>query len=297
MFYIGIDGGGTKCSAIIQNEAGEILGSGRGGPANPVQGYERTLYSILDATAKASAEAGLSEDNYSSYIAGVGLAGINHDSIRQKIQTWEHPFGQMFLTTDLEIASIGAHQGKGGAVIIVGTGSSGYCDIENDRLILGGHGFPIGDKASGAWIGLKAIEYTLLALDGFIEETLLTDRVCEYYAVDSSLALSEVILGSVLKRYAEIASLTYKAADHGDIYARSIIDEGIKYVSQMANKLLEHNPSRISMIGGLSNMVLDRLEPSLAEKFDEPLFSPEMGAILYARQCLKDMPDSIAMNL
>ncbi len=51
----------------------------------------------------------------------------------------------------------------------------------------------------------------------------------------------------------------------------------------MANKLLEYNPWRLSMIGGLSKFVIARLPYSLADTFVEPLEAPEVGAILYAK--------------
>ena len=56
-------------------------------------------------------------------VAGLGLAGVNLPGLYQKINEWHHPFKEMFLTTDLHTACIGAHKGADGAVIITGTGS------------------------------------------------------------------------------------------------------------------------------------------------------------------------------
>ena len=283
MYYLGIDGGGTKCHAVIQNEAGETLGRGRGGPANPVHGYEQAIQSITDASTQAAEESGLSQDDFSSIVAGIGLAGVNLHGIMQKMESWQHRFAELHLTTDLEIASIGAHESNNGAVIVVGTGSCGYCMNEDNKVILGGYGFPIGDHASGAWMGLKAIEHTLLALDGFIEIDQLTRAVCNHFDATAAINLSEAILGSGSKRYGEIAPLIFMLANQNEPKALAIVNEGLAYISKLASKLLAHNPDRLSIIGGLSHLYMERLEGSLAEKFSPPLHSPEIGALLYGK--------------
>lgn len=53
---------------------------------------------------------------------------------------------------------MGAHTRDEGAVMIAGTGSCGYSFVNGKATILGAHGFPFGDKCSGAWIGLEAVK-------------------------------------------------------------------------------------------------------------------------------------------
>ncbi len=77
MLYLGIDGGGTKCRAIIENESGEIIGKGIGGPVNPQYGLSTTFKSILEATDQAAKECGITEKDYEQDIVGIGLAGVN----------------------------------------------------------------------------------------------------------------------------------------------------------------------------------------------------------------------------
>ena len=57
--FIGIDGGGTKCRATIYSVKQGVLGTGLGGPANPLHGLERTLESIMVSTQLALRDAGL----------------------------------------------------------------------------------------------------------------------------------------------------------------------------------------------------------------------------------------------
>ncbi len=282
--FIGIDGGGSKCRAIISNVKGEIIGRGMGGPANPFYGVQRALNSILDASQNAIENAGLESDTIANIVAGIGLAGVNLPVLYESLQEWKHPFSHLYLTTDMDIANIGAHDGKEGAVIIVGTGSCGFVNSAGKKTMYGGYGFPIGDKASGAWIGLKAIEHTLLVLDGFEKECLLANKVCEFFSVASGLELSEKLVGRVSRQYAKIASLVFDCADADDIKANQIIEEGLEYISLLSHKLLETKTSRLCMIGGLSKYLLPRLDSKVANNFVEAKEQPEVGALHFAIQ-------------
>ena len=82
-----------------------------------------------------------------------------------------------------------------------------------------------------------------------------------------------------------MADLVFKAAEEEqDNQAQLLVNECIDYVTKMANKLLEFKPPRISMIGGISNLILSRLDEELALKFERPLQTPEIGALIFAKQ-------------
>lgn len=283
-FFLGIDGGGSKCKAVVANQQGEVLGSGIGGPANPIQGYQKTIDSILNATEKALADAGLSDVKYHNLIAGVGLAGVNLPQPFQLMSQWQHPFSAFYLTTDLEIANIGAHDGSDGAVIIVGTGSCGFSSIAGRKISFGGHGFPMGDVGSGAWIGLEAVKHTLLVLDGFLPQSQLAQTICQQFSVDSGLALSEKLAGRSSHQFARIASLVFACADEEDKVAKLIVAQAIEYISQMLNLILQNSPQKISMIGGLAKFVLPRLSEGQQQLFSIPANQPEIGALTFAQR-------------
>ena len=288
ILFIGIDGGGSKCRAIISNLDGKIIGRGIGGPANPFYGMQRALNSIVEASQNAIKDAGLTNEELNNIIAGVGLAGVNLPTLYQNLQQWRHPFARLYLTTDMDIANIGAHDGQEGAVIIVGTGSCGFINSSGTKTILGGYGFPIGDKASGAWMGLKAIEHTLLVLDGFYLDSLLALKVCEFFSASNGLALSEKLVGRTSRQYAKIASLVFECADNGDNKAIDIVNEGLEYISKLTGKLLEEKSIRLCMIGGLAKYLLPRLDAKLANRFVEAIEPPEVGALYFAIQNWKD---------
>ena len=280
--YVGIDGGGSKCKAIIS--CGEqILGTGVAGPANPFHGFDQSIDSIVAATNKALIDAQLPAQMSQELVAGVGLAGVNLPHLFKRVNDWQHPFKAMHLTTDLHIACLGAHKGKPGAVIITGTGSCGYSNSGDEPLVVGAHGFPHGDKGSGAWLGFNAVEQVLLAMDGLAPQTQLIASVSEALGCKSDLELVTAVSGKKSSYFAKLAIQVFDAADAGDEVALNIVKEGAAYISDLACKLIETNPGRLSMIGGLSPRLMPWLDKSVARFISAPLFEPEMGAVFFAQ--------------
>ena len=173
--YMGIDGGGSKCKACIVDVNNKVLGTGIAGPANAFIDQQQSIHSIINSAKLALVDANLAESDITRLTAGIGLAGVNLPSIYEEMSKWKHPFAKMFLTTDLHIACLGAHQGKDGAIIISGTGSCGYSFVDGKQVIIGGHGFPHGDKGSGAWLGLKGVKTVLLSLEGM---AIKSTKIC-----------------------------------------------------------------------------------------------------------------------
>jgi len=283
-YFLGIDGGGSKCKAIIVDANKQILGTGLSGPANPLHGFEQAIHSIQDSAELALKEANLTGIELTDLVAGVGLAGVNLPALFEQISNWQHPFKKMFLATDLLIACLGAHQGKDGAVMITGTGSCGFSYIDGHPFIVGAHGFPHGDKGSGAWFGLQAAKQVLLSLDGLIAPSIMNERLLTLLNVTDGLAVVEVIAGKPAAFYAKMANLVFDAAEDGDQLAKSIVAEGAEYINGVARQLWSKKPPRMSLIGGLTPRLKPWLSKDIQDKLAEPLSTPEMGAVLFAQQ-------------
>lgn len=284
LLFLGIDGGGSKCKAIVMNEHNEILGMGLSGPANPLHGFGQATHSIIESAKLALDNAGLAHIQLNEVIAGVGLAGVNMPILFDQVTAWQHPFKRMHLTTDLLIACLGAHQGGDGAVIISGTGSCGFACVNEQQTSVGGHGFPQGDKGSGAWFGLQAVEQVLLALDRLLPSTLMTAALLKKLKCRDAIDLVAAVANQNATFYAQLASLVFDAAALGDKVALAIVANGADYINAMAETLLQKNPPRISMMGGLTPSLIPWLADTLQSRLSEPLNEPEVGAVLYAKQ-------------
>ncbi|MCB2381858.1 ATPase [Shewanella sp. SR1] len=282
--FIGVDGGGSKCRATIYCADGTVLGTGVAGRANPLHGLIQTFESIEASTRLALLDAGMNESGSHLLVAGLGLAGVNVPRLYQDVINWQHPFAAMYVTTDLHTACIGAHRGADGAVIITGTGSCGYAHVGDTSLSIGGYGFALGDKGSGAWLGLKAAEHVLLALDGFVVPTRLTDMLLSYFNVTDALGIVENLAGKSSSCYAALARSVLDCANEGDAVATAIVQEGADYISDMARKLFSLNPVRFSMIGGLAEPLQAWLGADVVAKISETLAPPELGAMYFAQQ-------------
>ena len=282
--FIGIDGGGSKCRATIFCPQRGVLGTGVAGRANPLHGLEQTFESILASTQLAITDAKLNTDDVSTLVAGLGLAGVNVPRLFEQVSQWQHPFAKMYLTTDLHTACIGAHEGNDGAVIITGTGSCGYAHVGAQSLLIGGHGFALGDKGSGAWLGQQAAEHVLLNLDGFAEDTGLTQAILSHFNVTDAMGIVENLAGQSSSTYAKLARIVLQQAESGDAVAILIVRQGALYISDMARKLFAIHPTRFSMIGGLAEPLCSWLDDDVSARVELAISPPEIGAILFAQQ-------------
>lgn len=284
--FIGIDGGGTKCRASIMTEDLQVLGTGVGGPANPFQGVQQAKDSIRTAAELALIDAGLPISAMGELIAGAGLAGVNVPSLFDVMSAWDHPFKEMHLTTDLHIACLGAHNSDEGAVMICGTGSCGYSFVNNQPLFIGGHGFPIGDKGSGAWMGLEAIQAVLLASDDLGPLTIMSESIGDFLQAKGMMIVDKMF-GARQGDYAKFAIFVVDAADEGDAVAINIVKDGAAYMSGVARKLWATSPGRMSIIGGLAPRLIPWMDKDMADNLSPVLYQPEFGAVYFAKQALK----------
>jgi glucosamine kinase len=166
LLLLGVDGGGTGCRARLTDTAGTLLGSGAAGPANIRLGLETAFSAVRDAARQCLAEAGRSSDD-APIIACLALAGASEPAEAAAAQSYpNHPFQRMLITTDAHAACVGAHGGRDGGVVIVGTGSIGWAILGGRHYRVGGWGFPVSDEGSGAWLGCAALRRALAALDG-----------------------------------------------------------------------------------------------------------------------------------
>ena len=281
-YFLGIDGGGSKCRASLCAEDGSIVGRGVSGSANPFQNIGRTIESVTASVAAALEDAGLDESYLEYTHAGVGLAGVNLPAFYRKIAGWPHGFASMHLTTDLEVACYGAHRGPDGAVMVAGTGSGAFVSVDGRQRIYGAHGFTLGDTASGAWLGHQAVRAVLLAEDGVGPATSLSEAFEEIIG-GRGVYIIERMTTSAPRDFATLAPAVFEAADNHDAVAAGIVGEGAAYLDRVAERLWEFEPPRVSLLGGLRERYVDYLSRATIERLSPPAEQPDVGALLYVR--------------
>src|SRR3954452_4212945 len=90
--YIGVDGGGSRCHARIEDENGRVLGEGASGPATTRLGVDKAWRSIMRACEAAAEQAGPSAANLAVMHAGIGIAGLGRRGAKQALTEIAHPF-------------------------------------------------------------------------------------------------------------------------------------------------------------------------------------------------------------
>ena len=257
---IGVDGGGSHCRAWLFNAAGQVLGQGHSGPANPVGGFDSSVAAIVAAATIAIQDAALPSTLLGQLPLAAGLAGLHLPQFYQQFQAWQHPFASLHLTTDLQIAAYGVHQQHDGAVYILGTGFSALATVGERQLALGGYGFPINCHASGSWFGLEAVKAVLLARDGLAPATMLSTLLDEQL---SSADLANQFLGQGPAVYARLAPLVFQAALAADAVALRIRAEAVCFAEQVVRRLLAFGAPSVGFVGGVAEQLFPLMDPAL----------------------------------
>ena len=281
--YLGIDGGGTKCKARLEDAQGNLLAEAIAGPANAARNLTGSVKAVLEASEKAIAKANIKGLTLNQIHAGIGLAGINIPQVKQAFLKQFLPFASWHITTDLHIACLGAHLGQDGAIVIVGTGSSGVAIHNDQQFEIGGHGFVVGDKGSGAWLGKMAISHCLETLDGITPNNLLSKQVINLLDCDSAYDLVNLTLEAKPVLFASVAPLIFQLAANQQEDALLLVNQAATYINKICHRLLSGNLHRLSLIGGITQPLTPYLDSQLQAIIRPAQATPEQGAILYSK--------------
>ena len=171
-YYLGIDGGGTKTTCAVGDEA-RLLASASAGPSNIVRvGEAQARESLKQAVHQACAICGITPEQVArTCVGGSGAARRELAAIVRGILAEILPT-PVDVVGDMEIALEAAFGDDPGVIVIAGTGSIAYGrDKTGKTLRAGGWGFEIGDEGSAHWIGRCAVSAVLRARDRIGEET------------------------------------------------------------------------------------------------------------------------------
>jgi glucosamine kinase len=281
--YIGIDGGGTSCRARIEDAEGNVLGQGTAGPATTRIGVDRSMQAVRTASEAAAMDAGLMPTALGHLIAGVGLAGIDRKGAREALMSVTHPFQDLVFASDASVACLGAHRGRDGGIVVLGTGSIGFATVRGRELRIGGYGFPISDEGSGADLGLQAVRLALRAQDGRINPTPFLLEVIGKLGSDP-VALVAWAEQATATEYASLAPVALAYAEAGDPFAEQIVAEGARQADMLIRSLAEFGAPRISLLGGLASRMVQWLSPEVAHFLSPPEADAVAGALFLARR-------------
>jgi glucosamine kinase len=215
--------------------------------------------------------------------AGVGLAGIDRKGAREALLNSPHPFQAVVYASDANVACLGAHSGRDGGIVVLGTGSVGFARVKGRELRIGGYGFPISDEGSGADLGLQAVRLALRAHDGRVKPTPFLLEVIGRLGPDpfSLVAWAE---HATATEYASLVPIALSYAEAGDTSAKKIVAEGARHAGVLIRSLVEFGAPRISLVGGLAPRLVQWLSTDLLHFLSPPEGDAVTGALLLARR-------------
>ncbi|MGD0038039.1 MAG: BadF/BadG/BcrA/BcrD ATPase family protein [Bacteroidota bacterium] len=311
LYVIGIEGGGTKTTAVLCALDGIILSEAQGGPSNfHIVGIEKTASTILDLIQTCCHSVGCSVSQIGAVVAGLAGAGrvLDQQRIMERLmeiaRTKNFNLEKVSIESDARIALEGAFSGKPGVVVISGTGSIVFGKDERDKIYrAGGWGRLIGDEGSGYAIGREAFRAVAKLLDGYGEKTKLAKLFNEKFGLGTQDAIINAVYGEKYNP-ASVVPAVMEAALKGDSVAKKILVlacsdlvEVINAVLKKMNKGRKGVPKRpLAFVGSLlmnDNFYSRKIRSAI--KRELPLVvirnaesSPVVGAALMAIRLLNE---------
>ena len=258
---LGVDGGGTQCRARLSTTIGVKLGEAAAGPANIRFGLERSFSAIRRAATECLLQAGLSTRDFERITACLALAGASEPSHLAAAQNFPHPFGKAIVTTDAHAACVGAHSGRDGGIIVIGTGSIGWAERQGLHYRVGGWGWPISDEGSGAWLGHEALRRVLWAYDGRIEWSPLLKSIFQRFDSDPH-AILQWTMGASPRDLGSLARMVVDSVSENDRVALELMRLAATHIDSLAHRLIVVGTEQLSLVGGLAPHIERWLAPA-----------------------------------
>lgn len=259
-YFLGVDGGGSKTSAIVVDEQLQSLGGSVSGPSNHLRvGIDEAARNVENAirSAIASSPIGLDEVEYTY----CGIAGSDHPTHRQRViesLRYLFPRSNFTVDSDARIALTGAIGFGPGIVVIAGTGSVAFGRNEAlEEARTGGWGPTLGDEGSGYSIARRGLSSVVRAHDGRGPATRITELLCAHYGMCDPVDLPYFVYAPSTHAddIALYCRLVFEAAQQGDAVAKEIVgSEGRELgimAAAVARKLgVADSPVPVAWVGG-----------------------------------------------
>lgn len=300
MYFLGVDGGGTKTEFLLVDETGRVLARSQKGTIHirqiGIEEFERRIREGLD---ELSMQVGEPVSPQNSFF-GIPGYGEFREEISGFQKAVESVLKMPFQLENDSVAGWAAATGtRPGINLVMGTGSIAYGRDSSERSVrTGGWGPFCGDEGSAYWLGKKLIEIFCKQSDGRLEKGELYRLVKETLDLKKDFDLIDYVTKELEADRTEIASLSkilYEAAKQGDVDARSAYIQAAREGSSAIRavvKALDFRKGEIIPVGCSGGVfragrwIMEPLKECLEDisgiELVEPMMSPAKGAALMA---------------
>jgi glucosamine kinase len=277
--FIGVDGGGTGCRAVIGTHL-EILATGRGGPANASSDMASAVENVLSAIAQASVDLG--DLDLTKAYTYLGLAGVLTDLQAASVAA-KMPFTNVIVSDDKPTTLTGALGDNDGIVAAIGTGSFLGSKRGDVYQFVGGWGLVLSDEASAAWLGRTVLAETLLVQDGMRPMAGLAKSILARFDGEAN-GIVDFAAQATPADFGTLSQLVTKAAAAGDVLAVDLMHQGADYIERALAVLKPQQNEILCLTGGLGPNYATYLSPATSARLRPAIGSALDGALMLARR-------------
>ena len=219
---LSVDGGGSKLSAVLFDDAFRLLGRGRSGGVNTNHTTpENSRANIVDCLGQVFGEkSSVYIDRF--YVVFIGPVNILYEELAKHATV-----GEIVPLHEARAGLLAGALWEEGILALAGTGSDIFYVREEKTLnsVVGAWGPILGDQGSGAWIGQKALRAVVAGIEGWGEPTLIHDLIRREWKLEKDWEMVRIIHGSVapFRLAASLTSLVGEAARADDPVALNIL--------------------------------------------------------------------------
>jgi glucosamine kinase len=281
-YFLGVDGGGTKTIARLENLQTGQQWQAIGGPASLTNDFNAALHQCEVLIERLCVQANCLRADITLVL---GLAGAGNKEKAFEFQQHllaKHKNVNVF--TDAKTSLYGANAGEPIVVIAIGTGSVGAALTQDGKEIQkGGWGFNVGDEGSGAKMGVLAIKAVLSEIDDFGEvDSLLAHNIVKILNVDATGVLAWSTTAKPAE-FALLAPLIFEYHETCDV-AKKILVKHIGHVENLIKKTRSLMQVPVVLLGGLSVSTIPFLNPEIKKTLVKAKGNALDGACLLAKK-------------
>ena len=265
---IAVDAGGTSTRAVWLDASGACLGRGRAAGGNPVsRGVEVAAAQVAEAVAQAAGALRRFPASTAPGVAVLAMAGAGSadHAVLQAALAGIGFFGRLVLASDLLAGFLSGSTEPNGYGIVAGTGAAAIRVVNGvDVAVADGVGWLLGDRGSGFWIGHRAVDITMRALDRSVPLSPLVRAVLAANNVASEshqlvggrhaavLPLVQTLYRAAPVDLAKLAPTVIRLAADGDEEAAGIVRDAVTELLRSFESVVDPKmPGPVVISGGV----------------------------------------------
>ena len=237
-FYIGIDAGGTKTTAVLADET-TVLAQAAAGTIKPSQiGLPLATDNFQTLLQAVASKADISLKAVAKVCLGLAGSRVPENMAWAKWMLSDQVGSPYVICEDVDIALEAAFAGGPGALVISGTGSHVLARRLDGRIAhAGGYGPLVSDEGSGSWIGIEAGRRALYDYDGQTISPLMAGIMREWGCDTVEMVIGEAN-SRQLQSYSILVPLVCALAEKGNAMALGILVDAGKELARLAKTAL-----------------------------------------------------------